>query len=269
MLRRPLLVCAAQLACCMLLQRLRSPALARHLARSASTSADATPLLTLRAARLAFASDDDVSATTPPLDLSISAAGSGGHALLGANGSGKTLLSEAIGASASDLRHLRSGELVRRDGWTDRSVSLVSFESHQELLAAGGTVYASLSRGGTLSAAARYLVVRFGLHPLLYRPVSAISTGEIRKVLLARALSRRPQLLVLDNAFDGLDVPSRTNLAELISHTLRGFGQLLVQGVDARATAHTQVSTHGAPLAPRASQTTAPPPATLTTHAGS
>jgi molybdate transport system ATP-binding protein len=85
------------------------------------------------------------------------------------------------------------------------------------------------------------LVVRFGLHPLLYRQVGSLSTGEIRKVLLARALSRRPALLILDNAFDGLDVPSRAALAELISQTLRGFGQLLVQGIDAKATAHTQV----------------------------
>ena len=46
---------------------------------------------------------------------------------------------------------------------------------------------------------------------------------------------------MLDNAFDGLDVPSRTALAELISLTLKGFSQLLVQGVDASATAHTQV----------------------------
>ena len=94
---------------------------------------------------------------------------------------------------------------------------------------------------GHLSAAAKYLVVRFGLHPLLYRSVRTISTGEMRKVLLARALGTRPRLLVLDNAFDGLDAPSRASLAELVSMTITGFGRLLVQGVDASATAHTQV----------------------------
>ena len=94
---------------------------------------------------------------------------------------------------------------------------------------------------GHLSAAAKYLVVRFGLRPLLYRSVRTISTGEMRKVLLARALGTRPRLLVLDNAFDGLDAPSRASLAELVSMTITGFGQLQVQGVDASATAHTQV----------------------------
>ena len=95
--------------------------------------------------------------------------------------------------------------------------------------------------GTTPSKAAKFLIVRFGLHPLLYRPVTAISTGEIRKVLLARALATRPSLLVLDNAFDGLDVSSRAVLAELLSATLKGFSNLLVQGIDASATAHTQV----------------------------
>ena len=209
--------------------------LARRFTRSAVTGSSDDPLLTLRAARLAFSSHGPPA--TRPIELSINPARGGGHALLGANGSGKTLLAEVLSGAGG----VASGELMRHERWNERSASLVSFESHQELLANGGSVYANLSRGGTLSAAARFLVVRFGLHPLLYRPVGAISTGEIRKVLLARALSKRPQLLLLDNAFDGLDVPSRSNLAELISHTLRGFGQLLVQGVDARATAHTQV----------------------------
>ena len=93
--------------------------------------------------------------------------------------------------------------------------------------------------GNSKQGMAKYLILRFGLHPLLYRPVTAIST-EKWKVLLARALATRPSLLVLDNAFDGLDVPSRV-APGAISLTLRGFSQLLVQGVDASATAHTQV----------------------------
>lgn len=36
-----------------------------------------------------------------------------------------------------------------------------------------------------------------------------LSTGEIRKVLLAATLSQSPRVLVLDKPFDGLDAPSR------------------------------------------------------------
>jgi molybdate transport system ATP-binding protein len=93
-----------------------------------------------------------------------------------------------------------------------------------------------------LSKAAQFLVVRFGLYGLLTRDVHTLSTGEIRKVLLIRALSTRPKLLILDNAFDGLDVSSRQSLADLVSKTLKGFrADILVQGVDAKQTAHTQV----------------------------
>lgn len=36
-----------------------------------------------------------------------------------------------------------------------------------------------------------------------------LSTGEIRKVLVAATLSQSPRVLVLDKPFDGLDAPSR------------------------------------------------------------
>jgi molybdate transport system ATP-binding protein len=75
-------------------------------------------------------------------------------------------------------------------------------------------------------------VVRFGLYPLLTRDVTTLSTGEIRHVLLIRALSQQPHLLLLDNAFDGLDTRSRTILKDIVTKTLKGFlADILVQGV--------------------------------------
>jgi molybdate transport system ATP-binding protein len=216
----------------------RNPMLVRRW-RSTGVSV-AAPLATFRRAGLGWPGQRS-EAAMGHLDLTVHSAGSGGHALLGRNGCGKTLIGSAL--AAGDGRWLRAGKLERRDGWSARSASQVSFESHQQLLDEGGTVYRALGMppGSTPSKAAKFLIVRFGLHGLLYRPVATLSTGEIRKVLLARALATRPSLLVLDNAFDGLDVPSREVLKDLISMTLKGFRQLLVQGVDASATAHTQV----------------------------
>ena len=205
------------------------------------TSSTAAPLSALRSAVLGWPGG---AVTTPAISLTVHPASAGGHVLLGRNGAGKTLVGSTLASAPADSRHwVHGGVLERREGWSARSVSQVSFESHEALLDEGGTVYRALGvpPGATPSRAAKFLIVRFGLHGLLYRPVTAISTGEIRKVLLARALSTRPSLLVLDNAFDGLDVPSRAALAELISTTLKGFRQLLVQGVDATAAAHTQV----------------------------
>ena len=218
---------------------------------SSSAAADAdelTPwLVKLEAARLGYPNSNS---SSHPLDLTIQPATFGGHAVLGRNGTGKSLLAQALAHGAfldgPDYSHLLGGELYHSDGRA--SVARVSFESHEDLLARGGSTYTALTPfGGLLSKAAQFLVVRFGLFPLLHRDIATLSTGEIRKVLFIRALSTRPNLLILDNAFDGLDAPSRQSLAELVSMTLKGFrADILVQGVNAKNAAHTQVllSTH-------------------------
>ena len=225
------------------------------------------PIVRLNSVRLAYPSlhnpsSDAVSRPSSPISLSIyppSAELGGGHAVLGRNGVGKSLLHLALthGTSVAgpEHSHLESGTMdMFPDDPTATSfksrypVSSVSFDSHHRLLQGGGTGYAALTPlGGRLSKAAEFLVVRFGLFPLLGRDVSTLSTGEIRKVLLVRALATRPSLLLLDNAFDGLDVLSRQSLSDLVSKMLRGFKtDILVQGVDARNAARTQVimSTH-------------------------
>ncbi|KAK7253239.1 ABC transporter [Aureococcus anophagefferens] len=178
-------------------------------------------LARLRGARLAYPS----STPTIPLDLDIPPATQGGHALLGANGCGKSLVAEAF----LDNDAVVAGGSVERAPRSAR----VSFEAHGALVDEGLTVYEAC--GKLQTKASKYLVVRFGLHPLLWRPVGSVSTGEIRKVLLARALARKPDLLLLDNAYDGLDAPSRAALAKLLSQMLTGFSALLVQDVPHRA----------------------------------
>ena len=260
-------------SCAMCNSRLASTTAATgKYANDKEADAGPVPLVRLESVRLAYPSvyvpsvDSDITKPRPsssPISLSVyppNAEGiGGGHAVLGRNGSGKSLLHLALahGTSVSgpEQSHLESGvmDLFPDDpnakAFKSRyPISSVSFDSHHRLLQAGGTGYAALTPlGGRLSKAAEFLVVRFGLFPLLGRDVSTLSTGEIRKVLLVRALATRPSLLLLDNAFDGLDVPSRQSLSDLVSKMLRGFKtDILVQGVDARNAARTQVimSTH-------------------------
>jgi len=196
---------------------------------------DTPPLVELEAAKLGFPSTSHI--LTEPIDLTVQHPSMGGHVLLGRNGTGKSLLSNTL-ASRGHKEYLKGGSF-----FADRTtmISHVSFESHEDLLAEGGTAYKAIA-DGNLSKAAQFLVVRFGLFPLLYRDVNTLSTGEIRKVMLIRALASCPRLLVLDNSFDGLDVPSREILKDLVSRTLRGFRpDILVQGISANNTAHTQV----------------------------
>jgi len=51
---------------------------------------------------------------------------------------------------------------------------------------------------------------------LLDRSIRYLSAGEMRKVLIARALVKSPRLLILDEPFEGLDEYSRNQLAKII-----------------------------------------------------
>ena len=59
-----------------------------------------------------------------------------------------------------------------------------------------------------------------GIAPLLDKPFKILSTGETRKVLMARALATAPDLLVLDAPFAGLDIPSRHQLTGIINKVI-------------------------------------------------
>ncbi|MBW6274365.1 ATP-binding cassette domain-containing protein, partial [Pseudomonas aeruginosa] len=60
------------------------------------------------------------------------------------------------------------------------------------------------------------LAKQFGIDALLSRRFKYLSTGESRKVLLIQLLMNKPDLLILDEPFDGLDIDSRRTLSELL-----------------------------------------------------
>ena len=58
------------------------------------------------------------------------------------------------------------------------------------------------------------------LAALWTRTVAQLSTGERRRLLLAQALARAPQVLVLDDPFDGLDPAFREHLRDVVAKLL-------------------------------------------------
>ena len=67
-------------------------------------------------------------------------------------------------------------------------------------------------------------LVETGIPELWGRPVSALSGGETQRMLLARALLRRPDLLVLDEPVQGVDVAGQGALYALIGELRQRLG---------------------------------------------
>lgn len=132
--------------------------------------------------------------------------------ITGANGSGKSALVASLAGFGDCLQGSVKG--------LPESVALVSFEAQAALIeqelkkddadimdvvAIGTKVSEILAQGGTDSVITSELVAKFELEYLLDRAFRALSTGETRKILLIRAIASQPQLLILDEPFDGLD----------------------------------------------------------------
>ena len=158
-------------------------------------------------------------------------------AVLGPNGAGKsTLLDVAAGmrhpsrgrvdilgetVGRVDLRALRE-RIGHVDVKTEEAFSPRRTALQVVLTGATGTIQVLEER---VDAAAREraaeLLEQFGCAAVTRHSFASCSQGERRRILLARALMRRPPLLLLDEPADGLDLPGREALLAALA-TLAG-----------------------------------------------
>ncbi len=151
-----------------------------------------------------------------------------GESLLvcGRNGSGKSLLAGIL-----------TGEIMPDQGIVDLPprVGFIGFALEDQILEQdrkmdrsedmeggidwGRTAGEIIGHGVNRAAA----IDLSGIENLLEKPFKILSTGEIRKVLMARALASDPDLLVLDAPYAGLDIESRGQLTHIIN-TIIGQG---------------------------------------------
>jgi len=141
--------------------------------------------------------------------------------ITGTNGAGKS----ALAAVLAGVGEIENGTITG----LPQNVGLVSFEAQAELIAKelkkddadimdvislGTPVHEMIFDNCQDPELAQALVEKFGLSQLLDRAFRKLSTGETRKVMLIRALSSKPDLLILDEPFDGLDVDTLAMLQE-------------------------------------------------------
>ena len=144
--------------------------------------------------------------------------------LLGANGSGKsTLLRAAVGILplAQGSARVFGEDVSRRRA--HRPIGYVpqyAAEPSTIPATAAETVATGLLRPGVFSTRIRRPEVagalqKVGLEQLADRPITEMSGGQRQRVMIARALVRDPQLLVLDEPFAGVDLASQRAIAQI------------------------------------------------------
>lgn len=146
-------------------------------------------------------------------------------AVLGPNGSGKTtMLFHILGLLRSQEGEVRVFGMSPADEWTSlrKRVGVVLQNVDEQLIAPTvlDDVAFSPRQYGLPEAEAvkraRAALELLGIEALAERVPHNLSGGEKRKVALAGALVMDPELLVLDEPFEGLDPESRTSLLKLM-----------------------------------------------------
>ncbi len=134
--------------------------------------------------------------------------------LIGPNGAGKTSLVRIL----LGLLDVDSGEVSRRPelriGYMPQKVSL------EYTLPITVQRFLSLSRWGTEQEITSVLE-KLQITHLVNQQLVAASGGELQRILLARALLGRPQLLVLDEPAQGVDLAGQAELYQLIGNICR------------------------------------------------
>lgn len=129
--------------------------------------------------------------------------------LIGPNGAGKsTLIRTILGLIKPSSGHIRKQSGLRI-GYMPQRLHL------DRTIPIDVRHFLRIWRSGNIQDVDAVLRQVSATH-LASRPMQTISGGELQRVLLARALLRNPQLLVLDEPVQGVDLKGQTELYRLI-----------------------------------------------------
>jgi ABC-type multidrug transport system ATPase subunit len=139
----------------------------------------------------------------------------------GGNGAGKSTL---LSLFAGVLRPVQGkvDDQPARIGWVPER-----FPTEQPFTVGRYLSTMAQLRGGTAATVERW-ISRLGLAPLRREKLSALSKGTAQKVGLAQALLVPPDLLLLDEPWEGLDIDTRELVPDILDEVLHDGGAVLV-----------------------------------------
>lgn len=155
--------------------------------------------------------------------------------IVGGNGSGKTAFSLALQRKLS----LYAGKYDN----SFRNIQLLSFEQQQKMIEQifkdrnndtispddfGLTASQVILNGSNKTALCEEYAEKLHIQHLLEQPFIHLSTGESRKVLFCQMLVNEPDLLILDEPFEGLDQQSVQYWTQLVSELQTKMALVLI-----------------------------------------
>lgn len=143
--------------------------------------------------------------------------------LIGPNGAGKTSLVRALLGLVKPAKGTVSRQKGLRIGYMPQRLTI---DPSLPLTVGRFLQLGAAQRDADIDAA----LVEAGAGHVMGSPMQGISGGELQRVMLARALLREPDLLVLDEPVQGVDVTGQAELYRLIQdiRQRRGVGVLMV-----------------------------------------
>lgn len=166
--------------------------------------------------------------------------------LYGVNGSGKTLLAQVIkgmfGIKSGNIDYCFMEEERRRAEsfiYPSQFIKIVAFEAaysmgsfrdayyQQRFSAMEIDWYPTIRELLPDTEYAQHVIELLNITPLLESRLITLSSGQLRRLLIAKAMLERPRMLIFDNPFIGLDVESRA-LLDRVFEALRADGVQLM-----------------------------------------
>lgn len=160
--------------------------------------------------------------------------------LIGPNAAGKSTLLRAVAGTVPywgqvficghDQRRLSRRELARLVAVVPQAPTLPPLFTVAEVVMLGRTPYLNWlgwERPEDWAAVGRALGLT-GLAELADRPVGQLSGGERQRVVIARALAQEPQVLLLDEPLNNLDIAHQVKIIRLVRRLAREQGLAVV-----------------------------------------
>ena len=168
----------------------------------------------------------------------------------GANGAGKTTLARALNGEAAVVqgridRHYEETEadghpvvpaMVSPDQYhslVQRAHIVAEMRHFSGSLEGGARTRELVATGGATSPQTdsgpwHALIRELQIQDLPSKPLEALSSGEMARLLIARALASRPRFLILDEPFNGLDPDGRQRLMSIMERLAAAGIQLVL-----------------------------------------